>query len=454
MPNDGLTGSVSRALADVRFTDLDTAVVSAMDRAILDSIGVAHMGYEFVSSPFLQYATSVGGLEESTILGDGRRVSAGLAAGVNSTLAYNSNMMESGPGDHLFDALAHAGIAMGERLGASGRDVVTAVAIAYELNAVFYKAARAKDRHGYVNTKKHTPVCVAVCAGKLLEFDADQMNNAIGIAWLIEPPAMDLSLKLNVFTGLGSMYNLMICQLGIQAALLTKCGVEGPPNTMEQDGLYDLERLAAFAPERCDHVSNELHLKPWLGSRTSTGAIQLALEIVEENAIGLDDIEEVIVNAHRFYRDYPFGCRAPHSYFEGLFSVPWIIANALLGYQSGPEWVTPEALQDVRRHDFTKKVVVGEHPEAVAMWATGRALGNPDVPIEVVIRARGAEFRKSMRYREIRGSPENPMSDTELEAKFLRLAGRVRGDEAARALLAASREISKAGDVRDVTAGY
>ena len=454
MSHDGLTGSISRAIADVRFSDLGSDVVSAMDRAIMDSIGIAHMGYEFVKEPFLRFATQVGGVPEATLLGDRGRVSAGLAAGFNSTMAYNSNMMESGPGDHLFDALAHTGVAMGERLGSSGRDVVTAVAIAYELNAVFYKSARAKDRHEYVNTKKHTPVCVAVCAGKLLGFDADQLNNAIGIAWMIEPPAMDLSLKFNVFTGLGSMYNLTICQLGTQAALLTQSGVEGPRDTMEQDGLYDHESLAAYAPAECYHVANELHLKPWLGSRTSTGAIQLALEIVEENRISVDTIDQVIVNAHRFYQNYPFGCLEPRSYFEGLFSVPWIIANALLGHESGPEWVLPEALNDERRHALADKVVIGEHPEAVAMWATGRALGNPDVPIEVVIKSSEGEYRKSMLYRQIRGSPENPMSDEELAAKFLRLAGRVRGSEAARALLDASKETSAVEDIREITARY
>ncbi len=454
MPKGGLTSLISRAIADVRYSDLRTEVVSTIDRAMMDSVGIAHMGYEFMSPPFLKYVASVGGNREAKIVADGRRVSAGLAAGVNSTMAYNSNMMESGPGDHLFDALAHTAIAIGERLGASGRDVVTAVASAYELNALFYKSARLKDRHGYVNTKKHTPVCVAVCAGKLLGLDTEQLNNAIGIAWLIEPPAMDLSLKLNVFTGLGSMYNLMICQLGTQAALLTQCGVEGPADTMEQDGLYDHDVLAAFAPNRCYHVSNELHLKPWLGSRTSTGAVQLALEIVDENRIDLDKIEEVIVNAHRFYRDYPFGCHSPRSYFEGLFSVPWIIANALLGYESGPEWVIPQALKDAHRHDLAKKVVIGEHPDAVSMWATGKALGNPDVPIEVVIKAKGKKFGRSMLYREIRGSPENPMSDAELEEKFLRLASRVRGNAAARTLLDATKEISAINNIRDVTAGY
>ena len=152
--------------------------------------------------------------------------------------------------------------------------------------------------------------------------------------------------------------------------------------------------------------------------------------------------------------DYPFGCLEPRSYFEGLFSVPWIIANALLGHESGPEWVLPEALNDEKRHALANKVVIGEHPEAVAMWATGRALGNPDVPIEVVIKSSDGEYRKSMLYRQIRGSPETPMSDGELAAKFLRLAGRVRGSEAARALLDASKETSAVEDIREITARY
>src|SRR3972149_5977750 len=122
---------------------------------------------------------------------------------------------------------------------------------------------------------------------------------------------MDLSIKLNVFTGLGSMFNLMICQLGIQAALLTQSGVRGPRAVIERDGLYDLGSLEGFLRSDGYHVAREVHLKPWLGSRTSTGAIQLVLELVAEHAVAVNEIDEVVVNAHRFYKEYPFNCAQP-----------------------------------------------------------------------------------------------------------------------------------------------
>jgi 2-methylcitrate dehydratase PrpD len=454
MSEPGLTQQISTTISKATLAQLSPRAVSIASRAIMDAIGNAHMGFEFVGEPFIKYAETVGGAAEATIIGTGRRVSAGLAAGINSTFSYNSNMMESGPGDHLLDALAHTAIAIGERVGASGPEIIAAVAVSYDLNAFFYKAARATDRNGFVNTKKHTPVCVASCAARVLRLDEADTHNAIGIAWMVEPPPMDLSIKLNVFTGLGSMFNLMICQLGIQAALLTQSGVRGPRDVIERDVLYDLEFLERFLRSGGYHVANELHLKPWLGSRTSTGAIQLVLELVAQHGIAVEDIDEVVVNAHRFYKEYPFNCPHPRGFFEGCYSVQWIIANALLGHEPGPDWVVATAFEDMRRQALAAKVRIGEHPGAVELWATGRALGNPEVPLEAVVRTKRGEFKKSMKYREILGSPDNPMSDGQLQEKFRRLTSRMIGSERAERLLVASRDLTGVADIRHVTALY
>jgi len=134
--------------------------------------------------------------------------------------------------------------------------------------------------------------------------------------------------------------------------------------------------------------------------------------------------------------------------------VQWIIANALLGYEPGHDWVAATAFQDDRRQALAAKVRIGEHPGAVELWATGRALGNPDVPIEVVVRTKRGEFKKGMKYREILGCPDNPMSDKQLQEKFLRLTGRVVGRERAERLLEVSKDLTRVADIRHITSLY
>jgi 2-methylcitrate dehydratase PrpD len=236
--------------------------------------------------------------------------------------------------------------------------------------------------------------------------------------------------------------------------MLAQNGVLGPLNVMEQDVLYDFDEFERrFTPDFY-HVAQELQLKPWLGSRTSTGCIQLVLELVDDHQIAVEEIREVVVNAHRFYQNPPFGIVHPKSYFEGCFSVPWIVANALLGHQPGPDWVVPEAFLDERRQSMAGKVTVGEHPEAVAMWATGKALGNPDVPLGVEIKTNRGVLTKEMRYWQILGSPRNPMSQAQLDAKFLRLASRVIGAEKAHRLLAKTKRWHKIENVREISSLY
>src|SRR3990172_2941186 len=96
----GVVRAIAAEVERVSYGGLPRDVIDSLKRALLDYLGVALMGYGMGAPALLAYAKAAGGSGEATIIGDGARVSPGVAAGVNAQFAYNTDFEEAGPGDH------------------------------------------------------------------------------------------------------------------------------------------------------------------------------------------------------------------------------------------------------------------------------------------------------------------------------------------------------------------
>lgn len=141
-----ITQQLAAEVVGADFEGLPSGAVSIVKRALMDDIGVALLAYQYLDRPLIGFATQVGGLPEATLVGSGARVSAGLAAGVNAEMASHSDFEESGPGVHAFSPIGQTAVAMAERGGGSGRDVITAIAVSYELNGASPATSPTPDR--------------------------------------------------------------------------------------------------------------------------------------------------------------------------------------------------------------------------------------------------------------------------------------------------------------------
>ena len=116
------------------FEDIPREPVETIKRATLDNLAITFFSYDIVDRPFAALGRWLGRTPQATIVGDGGRVGAGLAAGINSQMASDSDFEEQGPGVHMFAPISAMALAVGEMVGASGREVITATALGYELN--------------------------------------------------------------------------------------------------------------------------------------------------------------------------------------------------------------------------------------------------------------------------------------------------------------------------------
>ena len=442
---------LAKEVVNTKFEDIPAHAVKMVTDGVLDSIGIDFLGYYKDGQRFTQYAKSVGvGAAEATIVGDGSKVSAMVAAGVNHAMGQTTDFFDGGPSHPALCNLGPAGVAVAERAGAGGKELITAVALGYEISARFHRAAfpigiatrelPPKD-HSFPGETRHRATTVAIVAAKLMGLNEAQVENAIGIAWYLTPlPAAGLR---------RGSYGLGFCQWGIQAAILAQNDFQGPKGTIEREDFYDLAALAA-SPSLFYHAGTEMHLKPWISSRGNQPGLHAALDIIKEEGLKLEEIEGITLRAKKLYFDPEYVNTTPKTYFEGVFSIPWLFSMALLGYQAGPEWLTEERFNDPEALALAKKVKVEELPEATFVWDSGVRIYN-DAPNEVEVVARGKVFKKRKTYGEALGSALNPMSKEQLEAKFKANAAPVIGLKQSEELVGMFVAVQDQKDVRNIT---
>jgi 2-methylcitrate dehydratase PrpD len=417
-----ITQELAKQIVNAKFEDIPTQAVERIKRGILDDIGIGFLGYHMDPRipALIELAKEIGrGTEESTLIGDGEKISCVFASGVNAQMSSGTDFNETGPGSHALSNLVQTGIAIADRTNASGKDLITAVCLAYDINGRFARAAFPLDLiHGtlpkrdisFPGHSKHYAATAAITASKLLNLDEKQVNEAIGIAWYFSPQPTS--------TGMygWSIFNLGACDWGIQAALLAQKGFEGPHGFIEIEGRHD-EAAMLSSPSPYYYPEKELQLKLWIASRGTHPGISATVDIIKEEGIKVEDIEEIRFKAKRFYFQHPFSVTEPTNYWEAVNSIVWAFAMTILGYEPGPDWLTPERLKDPIAQALAKKIRVQELERATEIWDSGVRYSN-DGPNEVEVVAKGKVYKKLRTYGEAPGSSLNPMPKERLERKF------------------------------------
>ena len=150
------------------------------------------------------------------------------------------------------------------------------------------------------------------------------------------------------------------------------------------------------------------------------------------------DIERVRVGTYRagvevaHYED-------PRTPAEARFSLKYVVATALAHGSVRLAAFEPPRLEDPLTRDLMRRVDVALDPELDATFPGQRA-----ARVTIVARdGRRGEHLQPTR----KGDPDAPLSDRELEAKYLELAAPVVGDARARELLARLRRLEREAQV-------
>ena len=410
-----------------KLDDIPEPARERMQRAFVDTVGTTYGGAPVIGGALAAYARDQQAKAEAVVIGGGFRTGCELAAGINAQMARTMDFEEGGPGLHFAPSLIHTVLAVGQRTGSDGAEMLATACVVYEINARFHYANRARD------IQRHIPVCLTLAAARLLGLDEETTNLALGLIWnyparrslLIRPPAPKRISRL----GFG---NLWQCQSGIQAALLAMNGFGDLPDELEhRQDEYRIEAMAS-SPAPFYYTADQLQLKVWPASRQCQGAIQLLRDMITEHALSLEEIDRIVLRLPAFYLGPPMFDPAPDTYWEAIYSVQWAAALGILDVEPGPEWFTGERLADPAARRLAARIEIEEDEQSTRMWDARRLA---DVINTVEIQARGRTLRRSITMRNAIGGPGHPIPREMIDRKFLRQVRPMIGDRAARRLL-------------------
>jgi 2-methylcitrate dehydratase PrpD len=222
-------------------------------------------------------------------------------------------------------------------------------------------------------------------------------------------------------------------EAGVTAALAAAEGVTGSLDVMEGEAGYgramgdgpDWEK--ALATLGRDFHITRMTFKNHACCGHTFAAIDGALAVQSQLGVAARDIERVRVGTYRaglevaHYED-------PHTPAEARFSLKYVVASALAHGSVRLAAFERPRLEDALTREVMRRVDVAIDSELDATFPGQRA-----ARVSIVARdGRRAEHLQPTR----KGDPDAPLSDPELEAKYLELAAPVIGDERARVLLA------------------
>lgn len=437
-----VTRTLAREIVGTSFDDLPAAAVERLTRLFLDHIGITYMGYEAVGRALANYAADVGGPEEAVLLGTDRRVSAEVAAAVNAQTCRNTDFEDTGPGLHPGPVIVHTALAVGQRAGSCGKEVITAMALGHELNCRFYFASlRGPDI-------RHANMVAATIAARLMGLDEAGTARALSLAW--EFPIKEINYtrpkipKRITAVGMG---NLFSARAGVQSALLAQHGFESLEDEIDQlHEDYDLNGIADSSGA-FEQAASNLFLKPWPTSHACHQAMHLIHDFVEENDIQPPDIKAIRMGLPDVYLMPHQNDAAPQRYWEAIYSTAWAAAMVAHRIPPGPDWFTAERLADPECRATAAKVQIEEEPAATAAFTR---LDLREVSGWVEIDTPDGTWRGERSMNDTWGSPTRPMPDPVFNGKFHRVVSPSLGADRAQALAETLANLAAVGDLREL----
>lgn len=432
--------------AGLRFDDLPAEVVSRTLQVIADCIAAIAAGAQEPETIALAQRMAAADNEGAAVIGAGRTAAPSIAAFLNGTagtmleLDEGNQFARGHPGIHVVPAVLAAAL----EAGASGRDVVTAIALGYEVGARIGIASKLRiTMHPYGTWGT---VGAAVAIAWLRRRDAAAMVETINVASSLglttsRKTMLEGGTVRNSFAGLSN-------QIGLMVDNLVTAGFSG-----EADGLGTVygtviadqwrpELMVEALGERWEIARN--YFKRHACCRYNHGALDALARIVatEGGGIAPDAIGRIDVGTYVWAAQ--LAGQEPHNMLAAKFSLPFSIATTIVhGAATVEAFREPARLEPITRN-LARRVFVREDDAATAKLPALR-------PATVTITMTDGRVLEAQATTN-RGDTEDPYSAAEIREKFFDLTTPVWGEAHAAAIRGHVDALPQAGDLSALSA--
>jgi 2-methylcitrate dehydratase PrpD len=411
---------------DTRWEDLPEKVITDTKLFLMDSVGCGLGG--ITTDPgkmIIALAQRLGGPPESSIIGVRGKVSCVNAVLANGQL-INTLDYEALTG-HTPPYIVPPALAMAESKDSSGRDLITATAIALEISARVSAALASGGfiigedgrvqwpvRQGYANLN----FGAAAAAGKIIGLNEKQMTHALGIAGHLSQVLTWVRYTFQEHRAM-TKYGVPGWQNtgGVMATLLAEMGYLGDVTVFDaKEGFWKFVGYSGWHPERMLTgigstwmFFNKILFKPYPSCRQFQTETEIFLNIMEQNKLRAEEIEGVRIFGHPTLIEPAFTSRELESIVDINFSPAYTIAMAANGIPKGTDWQDLELARSPKISEFALKVSYTAHPDFRQKQAS-----------LVEVSARGKTFREERPFNSL-----HEMTPDELVDKYKHNASKI-----------------------------
>ena len=413
-----LETGIAEFVADLDETALTDDVLAPLRHAVLDCLACILAGVpETVSRETVAHVLSAAPSGPTTIIGIGERTSvdgAALAGGTMGHAADYDDVSWSMWG-HATAPVLPAVLAIAERDGLSGADVLLAFLAGLELEArLGTAAAPVHYASGWHPTATVGAFGAAVGAAKALRLDAEGVGRALGIT-----ASRAAGIRENFGTMTKPLHVGFAARDGVEAALLAARGVTGAARAL--DGTYGFFNVLApgHAPtdgllealgNPFDITGPGLSYKKYPSCSDTHPTIDGVLELKDRHGLEASDVERMrtgitpVVDGNLVYH-------RPETELEGKFSLEYCMAAAMARGRVGlaefrPGVIEAPAIQGLIARSET--FIDTELPEPERDFAS---------PASVEIETADGRTLRTVVTR-ASGHPGKRLTEADLEAKF------------------------------------
>jgi 2-methylcitrate dehydratase len=434
----------------LRYEDLPPEVVHQAKRLIVDSIGCALGGYASEPAKIArELAGTVTSTLPATVFGSGQRTSLDLATFANGVmlrfLDFNDGYTSMGESGHPSDSIA-AVLTTAEAMRRSGREVITATVLAYE---VFCRVCDEVDLKplGFDHVTVGGMASTAAAA-RLFGLPERKIAEAFNLG--IAPNIALYQTRIgHVSMWKGCAY-ANASRNAVFAAMLASRGMTGPAPIFEGVGGYFKAvtrapfQLAALGGRAHAYKIMECSMKRYPLGQYSQTVVQAALEL-RAKIRSADEIAEVrietVTAAVRLMAGDPEKW-APATRETADHSMPYTVAVALIHGGVAAQHFDDRYLRDPAILALAQRVKVAVSAEADQHMPEAMRCHFTLVTKSGVTHTTMVDYHK--------GHYKNPLSDVEIEAKFRALAAPVLATAQTDRLLAALWKVEDAADAGEI----
>ena len=418
--NESLT--LAKHIADTNFDDLPGNATDAAKKSFLDAVGVTLAAGTLGEGckAFVDLAVAAGGKKESTVLRFGVKVPAFMAAFANGSMAHALDFEDAHDRApvHPNAATIPAALAVAESIGnVSGREFATAIVLGCDLVC---RLGLALNENPLEDGWYIPPILGAfgatAAACKLLDLTAEQIVDAFSLT--LCQATCSAELTHSPHSVVRSIRDAFSAKAGVLSALLARQGIVGFRQPIEgKAGLYSLYARGNYDPMM---LTNELgrifeganvSFKPWPSCRGTHSYIDAVLQIKDAYNLKPGDVEtiKVVVSPVNIMLCEPLeGKQNPVTAIDAKFSLPFVVATALLYGRVTLDHFTPQALAEQDVLEVARKVTY-EVDTGLSLKEAVRGFLQIDTRNETLSK------RVDFPY----GHPRNPISQEALVSKFM-----------------------------------